>query len=176
MQRTGQRRGRACHRQVRIGLRAADDPHGGRAAVLLVVGVQNEEHIERARDDRTGHIFRLGHLPQHVHEVLGIAEIVVGIHVRMPATVAIGIRRQRSHLGDQPHDLFLPVLRVMNVLGLGINRGQRRQRAHQNAHGMSVVAEAVDELLGGFMQHGVMRDLPRPVLILLRSGQLAVEQ
>ena len=41
---------------------------------------------------------------------------------------------------------------------------------------MGVVAEAIDEVLGGFMQHGVMRDLPGPVLVLLRRRQLAEEQ
>ena len=41
---------------------------------------------------------------------------------------------------------------------------------------MRVVAETVDEVLGGLVQHGVMRDLPRPVLVLLRGRQFAVEQ
>ena len=40
--------GRAGQRRVRIGLRAADAAHRARAAVLLVIGVQDEQHVERA--------------------------------------------------------------------------------------------------------------------------------
>ncbi len=115
MQRTGQSRRSAGHRQVRIGLRAPDDAHGAGAAILFVVGVQNEQDIQRAGNHRARHILRLGHAPQHVHEVFGVAEVVIGINIRMPAPVPIGKCRQRCHLGDDAHNLLLPVYRIVNV-------------------------------------------------------------
>ena len=36
---------------------------------------------------RIGHIFRLNHLPQHVHEVFGVAQVIVRVHVRVAQTV-----------------------------------------------------------------------------------------
>ena len=44
-----------------------------------------------------------------------VAEIVVGIDVRMAAAMAIGISRKRRHLGDQANDLALPDFTVANV-------------------------------------------------------------
>ena len=52
VQRAGERAGRAGQRRVRIGLRAADAAHRARAAVLLVVGVQDEQDVERALEHR----------------------------------------------------------------------------------------------------------------------------
>ena len=66
MQRTVERGGRAGQRRVGIDLRAADVPHRARAAVLLVIGVQDEQHVERARQHRVGVVLHLGHLEQHV--------------------------------------------------------------------------------------------------------------
>ena len=47
VQRAVERRRRAGHRRVRIDVRAADAAHRARAAVLLVIGVEDEEDVER---------------------------------------------------------------------------------------------------------------------------------
>ena len=51
VQRAGQRggRGRSCH--IRVGLRAGHRAHGIGAAVLLVIRVKDEQHVEGARQD-----------------------------------------------------------------------------------------------------------------------------
>src|ERR1035438_9300136 len=48
--------------------------------------------------------------------------------------------------------------------------------ADEHAHGMSVVAEAFQEFLGGLVKHGVAGDALHPLLELRRGGQLAVEK
>ena len=58
---------------------------------------------------------------KHVHEVFRIAQIVVRIYVRMAAAVAIGVGRQRGHLGDQADNLALPGSSVANVPRLRIH-------------------------------------------------------
>ena len=93
VQRPVQRRRRAGERRIRIGMRAADAAHRVRAAVLLVVGVQDEEDVERALEHRVRLVPRLGHLEQHVQEVAGEAQLVVRQHVR--AADRCGGRRRR---------------------------------------------------------------------------------
>ena len=51
-----------------------------------------------------------------------------------------------------------------------------RHRADQHRHGMGVVAETLHELLGGFVQHGVMRDLVDPSPSARCAGQFAKQQ
>ena len=96
VQRPVERRRRAGHRRVRIDVRAADRAHRARAAVLLVVGVQDEEDVERALEHRVHLVFQLRHLEQHVQEVAGEAQLVVRIDVRAADAVADRRRRQSS--------------------------------------------------------------------------------
>jgi hypothetical protein len=83
-------------------VRAADRPHRRGAAVLLVVGVQDEQHVERARQHRVRLKLQLGHLEQHVQEVAGEAQIVVGIDVGPADAVTVRPCGDARHLGDQP--------------------------------------------------------------------------
>src|SRR5208283_5766400 len=74
------------------------------------------------------------------------------------------------------NNLPLTVLGVVDVLSLRINSRKRRQGAHQDPHRMRVIAESVDEELGGLVQHGVVSDLVRPLLVLLERWQLTIQQ
>ena len=71
VQRAGKGGASGSGREERIGLRTAHGAHGVGAAVLLVVGVQDEQDVEGPRQDGVGLVLRLHQLPQHVHEVLG---------------------------------------------------------------------------------------------------------
>ena len=73
-------------------------------------------------------------------------------------------------------DLVHAVGRIVNMLGVGIHAGQRRDRAHEHRHGMRRVAETLHELLGGFVQHGVVGDVVHPVVQLFLGGQFAEQQ
>jgi uncharacterized protein YjlB len=88
-----------------------------------VVGVQDEQDVEGARQFGIGLIFGLHHLPQHVHEVLGVAEVIVGIDVGKAEAVTVGIGCDRGHLADQALDLKGAHVGVEHVPGFGINRG-----------------------------------------------------
>ena len=107
VQRTVERRRRAGHRRVRIDVRAADAAHRAGAAVLLVIGVQDEEHLERPLEHRVHLILQLRHPEQHVQEVAGEAQIVVGVDVGAADAVAVGVGADARHLRDQPVICFL---------------------------------------------------------------------
>ena len=57
-------------RGVGVDVGGADRAHRVGRAVLLVVGVEDEEDVERPGEPRVGLVLRLGHLEQHREEVL----------------------------------------------------------------------------------------------------------
>ncbi len=176
MQWAGKRRRGRRRAQVRIGLRAAHGAHGTCGAVLLMIGVQDEQDVQRPGDDRVHLELRLHHPPEHVHEVLGVAEFVIRIDVRIAVVMPEGKRGNRGHLGDQADDLHAPRFDVVHLSRFGVDGGQSRQRAHQHGHGMGVIAEAIHEFLGVFVQQHVRVDFLGPAVQLNLGGQLTVMQ
>ena len=92
--------------RVGVGVGRAHDPHGGGAAVLLVVGVEDEQHVEGLGQGRVGVVAGLGDLPHHRQEVRREAERVVGVDERHADAEAVAAGGQRRHLGDEPDDLL----------------------------------------------------------------------
>ena len=165
----------AARARVGIGLRAAHRAHRVGGAVLFVIGMQDEQHVERALEHRVGLVPELGHLEQHREQVAGVAELVVGIDVGQAARMPKRERRQRRHLADQPARLQPARFEVVDVVGVGIKRRQRADRAEQHPHRMRVVAEALHELLDILMHHRVDLDVVLPALVMRAVGQLALD-
>ena len=87
--------------RVGIDVRTSHAAHGVRGTILFVVGVQDEENIERAFESGIGTVLQLRGAEEHVQEIAAIAQIVVGIRERHSQTVPISKRRQRGHLADR---------------------------------------------------------------------------
>jgi hypothetical protein len=147
------------------------DAHRARRAVLLVIGVQREEHVERLLDGGVRPVLRLRHLEHHVQEVAGVAQVVVGIDDRQTPAVAVRVGRERRDLRQDPDHLQAPGVRVREVLGLRIERRERAHRADEDPHRVSVVSKAVDELAHVLVHERVQRDLAleRRELLLRRK-------
>ena len=155
VQRSVQRGRRAGHRRVRVHLRAADRAHRAGAAVLLVIGVQDEEHVERALQHRVHLVLQLGHPEQHVQEVAGEAELVVWLVVGPADAVAVGVGGNRRDFRDQAVNLLLPRLLVENVLGVRVEGRERADGAEEDAHRVRVVLESLHQLLDVLVEHRV---------------------
>ncbi len=147
VQRAVQRGDAGGDRRVRVDLGRADRSARRWWSVLLVVGVQDEQHVERAFQPRVGLVLELGHLVHHPQEVARVGELVVGVHVRLAHVVAEGERGQRRHLREQPDDLDAPELLVVDAVGVRVERRQRADGRHEHAHRVGVVAEALHEVL-----------------------------
>ena len=173
--RSGERRGSRRDHRVGIGERAAHHARRGGGAVLLVIGVQDEEQIERLLEHRVGLVLQLGHLEEHREEVAGVGQVVVGVDVGQPAAVAVGERGDGRHLADQASRLDAARLEVHDVLRVGIERGQRADRSDQHAHRVRVVAEALHEALQVLVHHRVHRDVVLPHGEVARRRQLALD-
>ena len=124
----------------------------------------------------SGFVAGLGDLPHHREEVLGVAQVVVGVDEGHAHREAVRGGGEGGHLGDEAHDLAvqdLGIVKDLRVLVVGRQGGDRRD---QHAHRVRVVVETFEESLADVLVDvRVVRDLfaptPRPVP---RSGQFAV--
>jgi hypothetical protein len=176
VQRPVQRRHARGHRGVGVDVGGANAAHSAGGAVLLVVGVEDEQHVQCVLQPRVGLVFELGDLVDHRKEVARVAQVVVRIDVRHAAVVAIGERRQRGHLGQEPDDLEVARVVVLDRRRLGVEGGEGADGGEQHPHGVRVVAEPLHELLDVLVDEGVDGDEVIPLVQLLLRGQLAVDE
>ena len=141
-----------------------------------MVGVQDEEDVERALDRRVGLVLELGRLEEHVEEVPDVREVVVRVRVRLTEDVTVRERSDRRHLGDQSVDLQIAVTEVVVHLRVGIEGREGRHRRDEHAHRVRIVVKAVHELLDVLVDPRVVGDLPCPLVERLLGRQLAAHQ
>ena len=160
----------------RIGARRAGQPHRRGRGVLLVVGVQHEDAVERARHHRVDAEILARHAEAHAQEIGAVAEVVLRIQERLADRILVGHRRQRRHLGDHPHRGDFALARIVDVDRVVVEGRQRADARHHHRHRMRVAAEAVEEPRHLLVDHGVAADPVVEFRLLRRGRQLAVEQ
>ena len=84
----------------RIGARRAGEPHRRGRGVLLVVGMQDEDAVERLGEHRVDLVGLARHREAHLQEVRRVVEIVARIDERLADRVLVSHRRDGRHLGD----------------------------------------------------------------------------
>ncbi len=176
MGRAPERRHAGRDRCVRIRAGASREADGGGARVLLMVGVQNKQQIERLRGDRVHLVGLAGYREQHVQQVAAVIEIVARINERLADRVFVRGCRDRRNLRDHAvrEDLAMP--RVIDVHRVVIERGHRGHHRRHHRHRMGVVVEAVEETQQRLIQHRVVADVVGELIELLATGQLAGQQ
>ena len=176
VQRAVERRDACRHRRVGVDVGGADAAHGVGRAVLFVVGVEDEEDVERLREALLRHVLHFGLLEHHREEVLGEVEVVVRVDVGQAHVVAVGEGGQGRHLGDQPHRRHVALFGVVDLLGVGVEGRERADPGEQHPHRVGVVAEALEELLQVLVDEGVVGDVVDPAVELRPGRQLAEDQ
>ena len=174
--RPGQRGDTGRDGRVWIHMRGPDRAHGGRRSVLLVVGMQHKQHVQRALDDRVRGVAKLAHPKHHRQQVPRVAEVILGVHVRQPLQVAVGEGRQGRQLRQQANYLPLPGLLVVHLVGVGIETGERTDRRGHHRDRTRVIPESLDEPLDVLMDEVASADLVQPRLVLRRGRQLPFDQ
>ena len=103
----------------RIGTRGPGQANRRGRCVLLVVGMQDEDAIQRAGEDRIDLVFLGRHGEAHAQEVLGVIEIVARINEGLADRVFVGHGGNRRHLrnhavaGDRALQRVIDVGRVV---------------------------------------------------------------
>ncbi len=159
-----------------VGARRAGKAHGRRRGVLLVIGMEDEDPVERPREHRVDLVFLARHREAHAQEVRRVVEIVLRIHEGLADRILVRHRSKRRHLGDHAHGGDHALLRIRDVGRVVIEGRQRADRRHHDGHRMGVAAEALEEAVHLVMHHGVARDAVIEIGLLGRGRQLAVEE
>jgi hypothetical protein len=141
-----------------------------------VVGVQQEQQVQRLGGDRVDLVLLGRHAEGHAQEVVDVAERVVGVQERLPDRLLVGVRRDGRHLGHEAHRRHLDVLVVERVQAVLVEGRQRAHGRRQHGHRVGVGREAAEELAEVLVQHRVLADLGLPAVELVRGRQLAVDE
>ena len=141
-----------------------------------MVGVQDEDAVQRAHQHRIGYVIFSRRGKHHVHEIFRVAELVLRVHERGTGVVFMRHRRNGRHFGQHAHRGNIPVFGIIDVQRVVIERGQRAHHADHHRHRMRIAAEAGEETRHLVMHHGVLRHLPHESGLGCRIGQFAVQQ
>ena len=163
--------------RIQVGLGGADNAHGRRAAVLLVVRVKDQELVDGAVDDRIDFVIRRRQAEHHVQEVLRVGQVVGRVHHRVAHVVLVALGRQRGQLGDEPVDGQLDVLHgAVRILAVRVEGGQGGGHGAQHAHRVGAERERIEEALHVLVHEGVHLDAAFKPIEPLLIGQVAVDQ
>ena len=163
------------HALLRTELTPRGHQFRGNGDTETMLAAFEEWGVERALERGVWLVLHLGHLEQHVQEVAGKAEVIVGIDVRPADAVAIRVGGNGRSLGDQAVDLLLPRLRIEDLLAVRVERRHGADGADEHAHGVGVVGKALHELLDVLVHHRVHGDLVGPLGQLALVRQFAVQ-
>ena len=160
----------------RVGARRSREAHGRGRGVLLVVGVEDEDAVERPRQHRVDLVVLARDREAHAQEIRGVVEIVLRIDERLADRVFERHRRERRHFRDHADrgDLALPG--IGDVGRVVIEGRERADARHHHRHRMSVAPETVEKAVHLVVHHGVARDAIVEVGLLRGGRQLAVEE
>ena len=125
VQRAPQRVDAGRDRRVQVRLRGTDHAHRRRGAVLLVVGVQDQQLLQRVHDRRRDLVRLRRHREHHAEEVLDEVERVVGVEERLADRLLVRVRGDGRQLRHQAHDRELHLRRDR----AGLRSPGRRSRA-----------------------------------------------
>jgi hypothetical protein len=161
---------------VGIAAGAAGEAHRRGAGILLVVGVQDEQQVERLGVQRIDLVGLAGDREEHVQHVRGVVEVVARVHEGLAERVLVGCRGDRRQLGDDAVREDLAVPRVIDVGGVVVEGRHRRHDRGHHGHRVGVVMEAVVHVAQRLVEHRVPADRPREAGELRRGRQVAVQQ
>ena len=121
-----------------------------------MIGVQDQQQVDDARDHRIGDVLLARRGEHHVHEVGGVIQFVLGEHERLADRMLVGIGGDGGDLRDQAHD---GIVDVAVVLGLLVERRQRSHGRRAHRHGMRVLGQRLEEPVEVLVQQRVQRHL-----------------
>ena len=142
----------------RIGARAPTQAHRGRGGVLFVVRMQDKDAVERALDHRVHHVFFTRGREHHMHEVAGVTEIVLRVHVGLTGAVLVRHGHQCRHLRDQADRRNFAVLGIVDVGAVMVESRQRAHQAGHDGHRMGIAPEAAQKKLHLLVHHRMVGD------------------
>ena len=144
-----------------------------------MVGVQEEDQVERAGDLRMDGVIGVGLREEQVQEVGAVIETRLRVHGRLAFLGAMGERGERADLGDQDGGGLVELGQVMRTLvgaELRVVATEGVQRGGQHGHRVGVAGEAAERDAQAFVDLGVVEDAGLEGGQLGGRGQFAVDE
>ena len=159
--------------RVGVHLRRPHRSHGRGGAVLLVVGVQDEQDVEGAHQARVDLVVGA---EEHLEDVGAVVERRVGSHELLALVVAECHGPDGRHLRDDVDHRVHALGCTLHFLGLGVQRGQLTEARLEDAHRVGVLGEGVDGSADLGLHHHALTDLLLEAGEFLGRRQLAVDE
>ena len=141
-----------------------------------MVGMQDEDAIHRARQDRVRLVFLGRHRVAHAQEIGGVVEIVLRIHEGLADRIFVRHCGEGRHFCDHADRSDHALMRIGDVGGVVIESRQCADTTGHHSHRMRVTAEALEEPAHLFMDHRVAGHAIVKICLLRGGRQFAVEQ
>jgi hypothetical protein len=141
-----------------------------------VVGVQDEQQIERFGGNRINDVLLAGNRKEHVQHVRAVVEVIARIDERLAERMFVCRRRDGRQLGNDSMGENLPMTRVMDVHRVVIERRQRSHHRGHHGHRVRVVMEAAKESQQRLIDHRVIADALLELIELRLARQFSMQQ
>ena len=146
------------HRAEQVGLARSNQTHRRGRAILPVVGMEHQEHVQGACHRRVGGVWLRRDREHQVEEVGQVVEVVLRIDVWLMDRVLVGPGDHGRSLGDQASGADVDSFLVVWVEGVGVIGGQSRRGGGQDLHWVGVVGEGLEEMFHVLPKQGVEGD------------------
>ena len=163
--------------RVKVRLRAAHHTHGRRGAVLLVVGMHDEERVERLFHNRIRVVRASLTAEHHVQKVAAVAAFRFRVHERFADARLVGKSGDGADLGDKARGRKFEGARDVFVVVEA--RGKEAHGVHdgtQDAHRVRTRRHFAEEVQQVLVQEGVFRQKRAEMPELFLRRELAVNQ
>ena len=163
--------------RVKVRLRAAHHTHRRRGAVLLVVGMHDEERVERLFHDRVRVVRACLTAEHHIQEVTAVAAFRFRVHERFADARLVGEGGDGADLGDKARGRKFECARDVFVVVEA--RGEKAHGVHdgtQNAHRVRARRHFAEEVQQVLVQKRILGEERAEMPELFRSREVAVNQ
>ena len=176
MQRPGQRVDAGGDRRIQVRVGGAGDADHRRGAILLMVGMDDEQTAERVHVQRVGIEPLVWRGEAHAQEIVDVAAGEVRVEHRLIAAAPENVADHRARLRHDDLRGLIQLVGVGDVGGVGVERRKRVHRRSEHAHRMGGTGERAHERAEILSHHGLVVDVAaKPVVFRLRR-QVAVSQ
>jgi len=161
---------------IKVHLGAADGADGRGRAVLLVVGVEDEQCIEDAHRFGMDLIRLHRRIEHHVEEVRAIRQVMPGVDHRVADRFLVGERRHGANDGDEPRGGDVDIVGHRLEVDVGVERRERVDHRREDVHRVCALGKMVEEMTHILMQHRVDVEKFRKVLAFLFGREFSVNE
>ena len=154
-------------RREQVGLGRAHQAHRRGRTVLLVIGVQDQQHVQRP-DDLWVDVVGFGRQSEgHSQEVFDKRHRIVRVKEGLTDRLLVGVCGDGRQLGQQPDRRQLDLVVIHRIKGVLVVGAECVDRAGQHRHGVRVAREPVEEPLEILVQQSMPLDLGGELLEFL---------